>query len=912
MKGFLIRKVIRMFGVLVVLSIVLCSCRKNGLFLHLNRIEGLNSISNHKEEIEEPKKTIIKRITRALSEDALNDARIVLHSGAEDEYIAAGLSPDADHTRIGAAASGAFDSSVRNLIRIPLEYQSFNYVCLWVFVEWPFATAAHLRLNCLDEEGMNSYLRYSFSLDWQGWKQLIVPVDAFVRQLGKNPDITTLKSIELQFGGYDNGEAVEEGTVVYVDSLFLATDLYEYEYAADTEINDSCISAIKNLRSMLKTTNALADSLITTDIDKWIRTICKDSSLNNSSDMTSIYELIYSAAWAYSDEGEEYYHNRDLLEAIIDALDYMDQNYLSQRNRVKFTRDSWWDWEIGAPTAIVNTLVILSDAMGEENIYRLLKSVDAINCLPVRTAANRLSIGYCAMVSALLQKDYRRVIDCREILAESLGYVTFEVGFYEDGSYIDHLYIPYNGTYGCVYISNMAKLITALYNTIFAFDMDTVNKCIKNQQDSFIPFLFHGAMSASVRGRSIFRSSSRDLSYGIQAIESMIMLYSIAEEDSDREILKGAILDGYSANKWLYRRKLSEYALNVLDTDILGNISGNEYSNTRTKCFPNMDRAVVRRENWAAYISMSGSRIAKYEAINGENQTGWYTGDGMVYLYTSQKDYGDAFWNGLDYYKIPGTTVTDLPRDAVDIKTSSTLTHCDFVGGCTQGDAMAVAMEFAGSSERMEFQTDLTGKKAWFFIDDMILCMGTDISCFDECDVYTVVDNRIVGEKEVLVDGEPMGESGTARRIYIPDYCGIVSYQQEMNYRIADGDDQFLQAIIDHGQAPESAGYCYAMYPLCSEEEFENVTEVDFDVIQNDGDVTAVAVKGKEFYVFWNAGTCAGITVDYPCILIVGENEISVSNPNHLQELITVTVAGETYRFEMDKSGKTFMCQIQD
>lgn len=37
---------------------------------------------------------------------------------------------------------------------------------------------------------------------------------------------------------------------------------------------------------------------------------------------------------------------------------------------------------------------------------------------------------------------------------------------------------------------------------------------------------------------------------------------------------------------------------------------------------------------------MSSSRNGKYEYINWENTKGWYSGDGMTYIYLSVNDYG--------------------------------------------------------------------------------------------------------------------------------------------------------------------------------------------------------------------------------------------------------------------------------
>ena len=46
-----------------------------------------------------------------------------------------------------------------------------------------------------------------------------------------------------------------------------------------------------------------------------------------------------------------------------------------------------------------------------------------------------------------------------------------------------------------------------------------------------------------------------------------------------------------------------------------------------------MARVMKREEKYAFGIAMHSSTIGNYEAMNGENLKGWYTGDGAYYLY---------------------------------------------------------------------------------------------------------------------------------------------------------------------------------------------------------------------------------------------------------------------------------------
>ncbi|MDK9580070.1 polysaccharide lyase family 8 super-sandwich domain-containing protein [Sneathia sanguinegens] len=61
---------------------------------------------------------------------------------------------------------------------------------------------------------------------------------------------------------------------------------------------------------------------------------------------------------------------------------------------------------------------------------------------------------------------------------------------------------------------------------------------------------------------------------------------------------------------------------------------------------------------------MSSNKIKYYEAMNGENERGWYTGDGMLYLYNGDiRQFNDEFWSTVDPYRLPGITVDKAKRE---------------------------------------------------------------------------------------------------------------------------------------------------------------------------------------------------------------------------------------------------------
>ena len=139
---------------------------------------------------------------------------------------------------------------------------------------------------------------------------------------------------------------------------------------------------------------------------------------------------------------------------------------------------------------------------------------------------------------------------------------------------------------------------------------------------------------------------------------------------------------------------------------------------------------------------MSSSRIGKYESINNENTKGWYTGDGMTYVYLNVNDYASNYWPNINYYRLPGTTVTKAKREEKKFSGIDTLTKYDFVGGTYANVYMVAAMQFESSSPSLGFASTLIGNKAYFVFGEQMVCLGNNINSQDDYEVETIIENR--------------------------------------------------------------------------------------------------------------------------------------------------------------------------
>ncbi|WP_333753970.1 polysaccharide lyase family 8 super-sandwich domain-containing protein, partial [Streptomyces sp. IBSBF 2394] len=288
--------------------------------------------------------------------------------------------------------------------------------------------------------------------------------------------------------------------------------------------------------------------------------------------------------------------------------------------------------------------------------------------------------------------------------------------------------------------------------------------------------------------------------------------------------------------------------------------------------FAAMDRAVHRRPAFTAGLAMAGDRIAHYECGNGENPRGWHTGAGMLTWWangTASDQYTDWFWPTVDWYRLPGTTVSTkrLP-DRAGGEWGAPKPDVRWVGGTTDGEYAAVGQHLKGLDSTLE------ARKSWFFLDDSVVCLGAGIACADGVPVETVVDNRNLGEggDQALARGRhwahleghggwivPGGGLRTLREDRTGAWSDInTTSTTERRTR------RWQTLWLDHGTDPADATYVYTVMPGASRSAVARraADRHRLTVLANDGQRQAVSVPslGLTAANFWQAGAAGPLT----------------------------------------------------
>ncbi|MFI7707090.1 polysaccharide lyase 8 family protein [Nonomuraea sp. NPDC049480] len=612
-----------------------------------------------------------------------------------------------------------------------------------------------------------------------------------------------------------------------------------------------------------------------------------------------------ATAWATPGTAQ---HGDDAVAAkVVDALDLLYERHYNERLP---ETGNWWFWEIGTPSQLSRTCVLLGDRLDAARLEAYLGAIDrfcpdadrrAGNLEASESGANRADKAFIVACRGLAGRSAERMALARDGLSDVRGgvfrYVESGDGFYRDGSFIQHGDVAYTGSYGLSLLIAVAHTLALLDGSPWEVTDPGRRVVLDAVEGSFAPFMHDGLLMDTVRGRAATRQAFSDGVAGHGAIGAVLLLARCAPEpyrSRFKELAKGWIERGRH-RPYLDHADVPETrrAVAVLDDKTVEAAPGP----VGHFVFPSMDRVVHRRPGWSFAISMSSRRVAAYEAINGENLHGWYTGDGMTYLYNGDLgQFGEDFWPTVDPYRLPGTTVDTREREDLSFRA-----HCPdnaWAGGAVlDGRYGVAAMELAGDG------VDLRARKSWFCLDTAVVALGSGITGTGGRTVETVVENR-------ATDAEPYLGDGWAHLAGVGGYVfeGALSLVETRTGRWRDinaGDDtsgafdpvtrRYVTFWFDHGVNPVDASYAYVLLPNASRERtraFRGARPVR--VTANTPLLQAVRARGLLAATFWAAGEVDGVSVDAPCLVLVrragGRIHLAVADPSRTVDTVTLTL----------------------
>ncbi len=494
-----------------------------------------------------------------------------------------------------------------------------------------------------------------------------------------------------------------------------------------------------------------------------------------TTDMNTQYSYMESMAFAYGTYGSAYYQNKKLRSDILYCMNYLYKHYYGQaeidgtgwRSTKLF---NWSDWYVTTPGYLMNTILIMDNCLNDDKIKKYLSLYEHLRG-EMRTrktpdeAASRI---YNGTLAAVLLKNEQRMRAMTEDYNLLLVPASSGLGVQEDWLYLTHNHLPYTSAYGTGSLLNRIVVVESiLKGTCFEFTSPyKYNSCIW-MREMFEPILFNSGLMSAFAGRAPGMEQVYG-SYVTGAAVNLIGVFGYDDDETMKQIIKRSVNESVRSTLVNYLRISQLSKLAKIEND--STVKLLPYN--RAKVYYTGDRVVLQRDDYAVALSMSSSRIPKYESLNGVNMDGWYTGDGMVYTYIKGDNnaYNSVYWKQANPYHRGGTTVDTQERQAVSVSFGKEyFSEQDFVGAVEFEKMYAAAAmqhedftnlkqgttstdEYGGDLE--VHQSSLKGKKAWFMFDDEIVCLGADINASDGYDVQTVLENRKLNIEKTVTNVE--------------------------------------------------------------------------------------------------------------------------------------------------------------
>lgn len=672
------------------------------------------------------------------------------------------------------------------------------------------------------------------------------------------------------------------------------------------------------------------------------------------------FKKVLSMCKAYAAEGGALYQNQDMLKDITNILDFLCGSCYTAKSQT----DNWWTWEIGIPKDLIPALILIYDGLTEEQVmaytetlyffqpdpfhegvintasthgqgYREAQGANIIDCSTTAVGLGALrednELVYLGMLASSQTFVIQNVEDSAQIVANG-----YNSGFYPDGSYLDHIKVPYLGAYGIEFMKGGAKIPSLLAGTPWKYPEQVQDNLESYIVEGFGNGMYKGMMLDCLKGRSVSRPASSNQAAGREAMMIILQIVDSFSQEAKETTLsalkawleedEGFIDSLVGAENMAIKKKAKEI---LEDTSIQSNIAPVH------KSYPLMDRVVHRTEDYLFALSMYSERIQNTEIMNDENRFGWHQNNGMTYIYDEDNQYTENYWNTVNPLRLPGTTVvpvnigTGKPDGSGFAQGGDFCSKESWVGGTSIGNYGVSGMSFSGETQGIagdapvSYAPDLKGKKSWFMFDDEMVCLGAGITNKNmELPVETTIENKKLrkdGSNQLLVNGEkteiPVKEANVKELVERTADVSGTSFEQvnwahlEGNQSVGTGyyfpeenteiqvrrgqttgswkdvgtfegesTENYLEMWVDHGQNPENASYSYVLLPETSAEETENYAQAPkVTILENSSEVQAVRHETLKItgINFWQeqGGSIDGITSDKAASVMLQETE---------------------------------------
>ena len=584
-------------------------------------------------------------------------------------------------------------------------------------------------------------------------------------------------------------------------------------------------------------------------------------------------------AKAYTFPESKYYGSAELKTALDRMLAYWHQQQPWCSN--------WWYNQIGEPQNMGRYLILMQ-RLGKEPIPADLfdKSITRMRTKggdpASQTGANRVDVALHWMYRACLTEDAALLRQSMDHIYSTIVYTDGSEGIQRDNCFTQHGRQLYIGGYGDVFLDGITKACSYAAGTEFKLEGEKLG-ILSAMADGYMRTLRGQYQSYNAMGRGSTRPHTLRKT-GATAI-------------------------------WERMKALNPADVQIYD-DFIARMSGSEapsyHLSPRSTHFYRGDYTVHQRPDFMVDLRMVSKRTARNECGegNGEGLKQYFMSDGSTGIYVNGNEYYDIFpiWN---YSRIPGTTtpeLTSIPRpDYIKMGQSS------FVGGVTDSLYAVSVYQYKDN----EYGINSSARKAWFFFDREVVCLGNSIQSTSDYQVNTTVN-------QCLLDGAvTVSAGGTETELavgtydytdgldwvwhdsvgyYFPEKAHLELSAEERTGSWASvntnypGEPDVTRGVFtlsfNHGKQPTSGEYAYIIVPgLTDAASARSYPSSDIEIVVNSDSVQAVYHRGLKVYgiVFHRASNFRkhdlAIEADAGCVVLVKDADrpeavVHVSDPS--------------------------------
>jgi chondroitin AC lyase len=596
-------------------------------------------------------------------------------------------------------------------------------------------------------------------------------------------------------------------------------------------------------------------------------------------------ERILFLTKVYMNPGSPFYKNEILGKALHNAMDFW--------FKAKLICPNWWYNEIGVPKTLGPAFILLRDLLTPDE---LASAVQVMNHSHFRmTGQNKVWLAGNIFFKALLIDDETLARQARDTIVSEIK-LTDEEGIQCDFSFHQHGPQPQFGNYGLAFITGMAFWGRIFDGTSLAFNEEQKGILRNLFNNGYNWISWKGYFDINSLGRQFFKDAqvTKALATGFAAADMIVT------DPEHKQIYLDFLSRNFSAS--------SEPHL------------------TGDKHFWRSDMSVHRASSWYSSIRMSSERVKAAEALNNENLKGYYVGDGATFIMVDGNEYDNIFpvWS---WRKLPGVTCYQSNEPLQVLTIEGYRNNSDFAGGLSNGLNGITAFHLVRDS--------LTAKKAWFFIDDVMVCLGADISSDKKEAVSTSLNQAFLRGDVYYFDGitrklspESQISSETVKWVfhnkigYYPLQRSLFTISDKRQYgnwndiaKIYPSNlqsDKIFSISSEHGISPQHQSYSYVILPGITLDEIKRY-KPSFKVIENNSSAQIIIShdKNRGMFVVYNP-----LKINIEGIGEVGfeqaglymlEKEsnfwkLTAADPTHKLHVLKISFNGKEYQLDLPQS----------